>query len=172
MWEKEKDTKISGKKRKRHLIRIKVYLYEVFLFGIIYCPLFYFHTILTPFFHKNISGVSLTRGKEFIKYWSQGFDLEAEKSAYEWWRGKLSIYGFNGEQKNIADSFLKVGDESISAIRFWTTAKRKFPHLSYICRKLEPLGTEFKTVDCYVIGDLLFIEFQIGKEVMKHINYQ
>ena len=33
-----------------HLIRIKVDLYEVWISGIIYCLLFYFKTILTPFF--------------------------------------------------------------------------------------------------------------------------
>ena len=42
------------------------------------------------------------------------------------------IDGFNAECKNIAASFLKVGDESMSAIRFRTTAKGNLPHLSYI----------------------------------------
>ena len=59
----------------------------------------------------------------------------------------------------------------MSAISFWTTAKGDLPHLSYIFRKLEPLGTEFKIVACYVTGALLFIEGQRGKEGMKHGNY-
>ena len=73
---------------------------------------------------------------------------------------------------NIAASFLKVGDESMSAIRFRTTAKGNLPQLSYIFRKPEPLGTEFKTVACSVTGALLFIEVQRGKEGMKNSRYQ
>ena len=75
---------------------------------------------------------------------------------YEWWRAKLLIDGFNGVRKNIASSFLKVGDESMSAIRFRTTSKGNLPHLSYIFRKPDPLGTEFNKVACYVTGDLIF----------------
>ena len=64
----------------------------------------------------------------------------------EWWRAKHLFDGFNTSCMNIAASFLKVGDESMSAIRFRTTAKGNLPHLSYIFRKPEPLGTEFKTI--------------------------
>ena len=49
LWEKKKEIKISGKKRKGRSIRIKVDLYEVCLSYIIYCILFYFKTTLTPF---------------------------------------------------------------------------------------------------------------------------
>ena len=93
---------------------------------------------------------SLTRGKEFRNYWPQGFELEADKATDEWWRGKLLIDGFNAICKNISASFLKVGDESMSAIRFWTTAKGNLPHLFYIFLKLYPLGIEFKTVAFYI----------------------
>ena len=60
----------------------------------------------------------------------------------------------------------------MSAIRFRTTAKGNLPHLSYIFRKPDPLGTEFKTVACSVTGALLFIEVQRGKEGMKNSRYQ
>ena len=76
---------------------------------------------------------------------------------YEWWRAELLFNAFNTACKNIAASFLKVGDESMNAIRFWTTEKGNLPHLSYIFRKPEPLGTKFKTVACSVTGVLLFI---------------
>ena len=59
--------------------------------------------------------------------------------------------------KNIDAGFLKVGDESMSAIRFRTTAKGNLPHLSYILRKPEPLGTEFNTVAFSVTGALISI---------------
>ena len=63
LWEKEEDIKISGKNRKRCSIRVKVDLYEFCLTKIIYCLLFFFKTILTPFSPRQISGISFTRGK-------------------------------------------------------------------------------------------------------------
>ena len=62
MCEKEEVQKISGKKRKRRSIRMEVDLYEVCLSYIIYCLLFYFVTILTPFFFTRFV-VSLSPGK-------------------------------------------------------------------------------------------------------------
>ena len=168
----KKEINLSGKKRKRRSIQIKVDLYEVCISGIIYCLLFYFPTILTSFFPRHISGISLTRGKKSRKYWPQGFESEANKATYEWWRAKLLIDGFNAACKNIAASFIKVGDESTSAIRFRMPAKGNLPHLSYIFRNPEPLGKDFKTVACYVTGSLLLIGVQRGKEGMNHSKYQ
>ena len=79
----------------------------------------------------------------------------------------MLIDGFNAECNNITASSLKVRDESMSEIRFRTTAKGNLPHLSYIFCKPEPLGIEFNTFECYVTGELLFIEVQRGKEGMK-----
>ena len=67
---------------------------------------------------------------------------------------------------------MKVGDESMIAIQFWTTVKGNLPHLSYIFQKLETLGTEFKIVACSVTGALLFIKMQRGKEGTKNSRYQ
>ena len=53
---------------------------------------------------------------------------------------RFLIYGLNGAYKNIASSYMKVGDESTSAIIFRTTAKGNLPHLSYIFCKTEPQG--------------------------------
>ena len=53
---------------------------------------------------------------------------------------------------------MKVGDESMSVIRFWTAAKWDLHHLSYILRKLEPLGADLRTVVCSAKCDLVFIE--------------
>ena len=72
--------------------------------------------------------------------------------------GGIQCKGLNEVCKNIAASYLKVGDKSISAISFWKTAKGNLPHLSYIVHKPEPLGTEFKTFACYVTWDLLFVK--------------
>ena len=83
----------------------------------------------------------------------------------------MLIDGFNAACNNIAEIFLKVGDESMSAIRFRTTAKGNLPHLSYIFRKPEPPGTEFNKVACSITGSLLFVEVQIGNEGIKHRKY-
>ena len=58
----------------------------------------------------------------------------------------MLIDGFNVACTNTAVSYLKVGDESMSAIGFHTTSKGDLPHLSYIFCNPEPLGMEFKTV--------------------------
>ena len=50
LWDKEENIETSGNKKKRRSIQIKIDLYEVCLSGIIYFLLFYFKTILTPFF--------------------------------------------------------------------------------------------------------------------------
>ena len=85
-------------------------------------------------------------GKKFRRFWPQGFESEADMMTDEWCGAKHLFDGFNTTCMNIAASFLKVGDDSMSAIRFRTTAKGNLPHLSYIFRKPEPLSTEFKTV--------------------------
>ena len=90
---------------------------------------------------RDICGISPTRGKDLRKYCPQGFEPEEEKATDWWCRSKFPIDGFDLAFNNIDASFLKVGDESMSAIRFWTPAKGNLPHLSYIFHKTEPLGT-------------------------------
>ena len=58
----------------------------------------------------------------------------------------MLIDGLNEACSNISSSYIKVGDESMGAIRFCTTSKGDLPHLSYIIRNLEPLRVEFKMV--------------------------
>ena len=53
----------------------------------------------------------------------------------------MLIDGFNEACSNIDACYLKVGDESMSAIKFCTTSKMNLTHLSYIFYKPEPLGT-------------------------------
>ena len=75
----------------------------------------------------------------------------------------MLIYGFNEACKNIADSYLMVGDDSMGVISFWTMTKGNLPHLSYILRNMDPLRTYFNTVACFVTGEFLLIESQRGK---------
>ena len=83
----------------------------------------------------------------------------------------MSINGLNEACKNIEASYLKVVNESMSAILFWKTAKGGLFHLYYIFRRTEPLGTELENVDCSVTGDFIFIELQRGKEGTNHRNF-
>ena len=109
--------------------------------------------------------------KGFRKYFPRGFDLEGYKEEDEWWRARLLIYGFNKACSNIAASYLKVGYESMSAIRFCTTSKGDLPHLSYIFRNPEPLGVEFNTVVFSVTGYLIFLDIQWEEEGVKSSRF-
>ena len=79
LWKKDKDIKISGKKIKRHSIRIKVDLYEVCLSEIIYCILFYFMTIIIPPFCTTRFLVSLSIGERSSEIIGQK-DLSQKKT--------------------------------------------------------------------------------------------
>ena len=74
----------------------------------------------------------------------------------------MLIDSFNEACNNIYSSYMKVEDESMSAISFRTTAKGGLPHLSYIFRIPEPLGTYFNTVACYITVFLIFVEINRG----------
>ena len=83
----------------------------------------------------------------------------------------MLIDGFKKSCKNISDSYLKVENDSTSAINLQATVKENLPHLSYIFHKPEPLGTKFKNVACSVIGSLILILIQRGKYGTKNRNY-
>ena len=95
-----------------------------------------------------------------MKYWPRGFKSEGYKEEYEWCRAILLIYGFNEASSNIASSYIKVRDDSMIAIRFFTTSKGDLPHLSYIFQNPEPIGTEFNTAAWSVTGALIFLDVQ------------
>jgi hypothetical protein len=57
----------------------------------------------------------------------------------------LLVDGFNNNRKeNFAASSTQTHDESMSAFRPRTTPTSRLPNISFILRKPEPLGTEFK----------------------------
>ena len=71
------------------------------------------------------------------------------------------LNAFNENRKRtVAASATKVLDESMSAFRPRTDKTGDLPNISFIARKPEPLGTEFKTVACSQSGILLFLELQ------------
>ena len=60
----------------------------------------------------------------------------------------------------------------MSAWRPRQTKLGNLPNISYIIRKPEPLGTEFKTVCCPITGVMTYMEIQRGKEGMKNMRLQ
>ena len=80
--------------------------------------------------------------KEFRTFWPSSFVDPSVKGTNNFWKVCGLIDGFNESHIHIASGIEKTADESMSAIRFFTTPKVDLPHYSYIFRKPEPLGTE------------------------------
>jgi hypothetical protein len=71
----------------------------------------------------------------------------------------LLVNGYNQNQHNwVAASVRKVLDESMSAYRPCTSNTGGLPNISFILRKPEPLGTEFKTIACTAIGKKMLLK--------------
>ena len=80
-------------------------------------------------------------------------DKEAEANGEPWHMVMLLVDGFNKNRHDwVAASAKKVLDELMSAWKPQTTKTGGLPHLSFILRKPEPLGTEFKCICCPVTG--------------------
>ena len=101
----------------------------------------YFFEHLPIFLHLQVCGISLTRFKEFRKFWPCYFVDPLVKVTDDFWKIHGLIDGFNESRRQIASWREKTADESMSAIQFHTTPKGDLPHYSYIFRKPEALGT-------------------------------
>jgi Transposase IS4 len=108
------------------------------------------------------------RFQQIRSYFPYAFqDKTAEAKGDPWHMIRGLVDGYNQVRSEwVAASIYKVLDECMSAWRPRTTAKGGLPHISYILRKPEPLGTEFKSVACSKTGIMLFLEIQEGKNAM------
>jgi hypothetical protein len=80
-------------------------------------------------------------------------DREAQVNGDPWHMIMLGLDGLNKNRKKwIAASVMKILDESMSAWCPQSTKTGGLPHLSFILRKPEPLGTEFKCICCTKTG--------------------
>jgi hypothetical protein len=79
---------------------------------------------------------------------------EGDEGTYDPWNMiLLLVEGFNSNRHAwVAASVRKVLDESMSAWCPQTTPTGGLPNISFILRKPEPLGTEFKCIACTVTG--------------------
>ena len=81
------------------------------------------------------------------------------------------MYELNKTCKKVSASFVNISDESINDIFHWNTVKGGLPHWFFIFFQTEPLGTQFKTMEFYFTGLLLFLEIRRLKEGMKSTKY-
>jgi hypothetical protein len=74
-----------------------------------------------------------------------------------WYMLSAFIEFFNNNRaKTVAASVIKLLDESMSAWRPRKDKTEGLPNISFILRKPEPLGTEFKSMACSLTGICLF----------------
>ncbi len=112
--------------------------------------------------------MSYSRFKEFRRFLPEIWVNEAAKDEDPWYKFSSAIDDFNDIRRtSITTSRWKVADESMSAWRPRTTALGGLPNISFVVRKPEPLGTEFKTCACPITGIMTMMEIQRGKEGMK-----
>jgi Transposase IS4 len=113
------------------------------------------------------------RFKELRALWPLMFQCPAkEDSGDPWWKISSLIDEFNEKRRLVvAASRFKTLDESMSAFAPQTSKTGNLPHLSWIARKPEPLGTEFKNVACTASGLMIELELQEGKMPMREKEY-
>jgi len=79
------------------------------------------------------------------------------KGKDDWWQVLGGVNRLNENCKKIFQApNIRVLDESMSVFFSRTTKTGNLPYLSFILRKPEPLGTEFKTLAAVSIGTFEF----------------
>ena len=77
------------------------------------------------------------------------------------------IEGFKKSFRKISTGVENKVDESMSAIRFWTTPKSNLTHYLFIFKNTGPLGKKLNNAVCYRLVTMLYLEIQNWKEAMK-----
>ena len=116
--------------------------------------------------------MKLWRFKEIKQYIPQIMEDESIKENDDWWRYKSWVKKTFAMRKNsVFASHILVFDKLMSAFVPRTTKTGGFPNISYILRKPEPLGTEFKNLVDAFQGQIVWKEVQEGKERMRNKEY-
>eukprot|EP00978_Attheya_sp_CCMP212_P033928 scaffold139680_cov35-Attheya_sp.AAC.1 len=112
------------------------------------------------------------RFKTIKRFAPQMFHDESRKDSDPWWPIIQLIEDYNANmRRTVAASRKKLFDEWISAFRPQSRKNGNLPHLSFIKRKPEPLGTEFKNAACSETGIFIHLELQRGKDPMKKLEF-
>ena len=82
------------------------------------------------------------------------------------------IDGFNHFHRNISSEVKNTADGLMISILFWATPKGDLSHYYNISRKTEPLGMELKHVECSMLGNMLDLEIQNGKQTTETSEFQ
>jgi hypothetical protein len=107
--------------------------------------------------------------KKFIPYM---WERPGLKATDPWWQLSLMEEEFNeNRSRTVMASCEKVLDELMSAFRPQTRKNGDLPNLSFIPRKPEPLGAEFKAICCAASAMMIWIELQRGREPMRASDY-
>ena len=124
-------------------------------------------TIFSPY-------MKLYRFKQFRKVIPLIWEAEESTAPLDpWYRFRAAVENFNTIRKHdIITSERRVLDESMSAYRPRTTKLGGLPNISYILRKPEPLGTEFKTSVCPRLNIMTYMEICEGKYHMRTKPFQ
>ena len=116
--------------------------------------------------------IPLYRFKNFRTFFPKLWEEDQNSATDPWWRFSSAVRDFNAIRKDlILPSEIIAVDESMSAFRPQTTSTGRFPNISFIARKPENLGTEFKSSVCPVLGVMMFLELQRGKNGMTNHKY-
>eukprot|EP00978_Attheya_sp_CCMP212_P038794 scaffold195902_cov98-Attheya_sp.AAC.1 len=116
--------------------------------------------------------MTIDRFKVLKRFAPSMFHDEERRETDPWWQIVSLIEDYNANrQSTIAASRTKIFDELMSAFRPQTSKFGNLPHLSYIKRKPEDLGTECKNAACSVTGINLFLEIQRGKLPMRELEF-
>jgi hypothetical protein len=117
-------------------------------------------------------GMPYWRFEQFRKFSPAMWKKKEMEGTDEWWQGISMTDEFNKRRKKLVSaSREKTADESMCAMRPRTTKLGGCPHISYILRKPEPLGTEFKKTCCAITGVLMTLEIQRAKEHIQKQKY-
>ncbi len=117
--------------------------------------------------------IPLYHFKAFKRFVSKIWESDVLKERGDpWWQFQKAVVDFNWTRRNeILTSTTRVLDESMCAYKPRTSKLGGLPNISYIKRKPEPLGTEFKTSVCPLLKIMTYLEIQRGKEAMKVLPY-
>ena len=117
--------------------------------------------------------MNASRFKEIRIFITAAFVDPTKEHSDPWYQIISLIDDFNDNRKKVvAASIVKILDELMSAYYPQKSKTGNLPHLSYVLRKLRPLGSEFKCVSCGATGMMLHLELQRGKIGMQNSMYQ
>ena len=123
-----------------------------------------YDTMAKPDFRQYMSR---TRFEDIRKHIPATIAKKEAHGSDPWWQLRGGVERFNKKRRALLHTVpVGVLDESMSAWHPRTSKCGGLPHISYVIRKPEPLGTEFKAAADPATGIMLALEIQEGKQAM------